>query len=111
MSEINGSASSARTFYSFFFIPCSCFKNSDVKRPNLRPGLGNHCSLCPSNFSQLPVILVPGKLISVLYLELAYRHFFSVVVARAFKVIPTSPYFCPLTELQLNHRECDGLTA
>ena len=40
------------------------------------------------------MILVPGKLASVLYLELAYCHVFSVVVARAFEGIPTSPYFC-----------------
>ena len=48
--------------------------NSDVKRPDLRPGVGrrNHFSLCLSNFNQLLVTLVPGKMSSVLCLQLAY---------------------------------------
>ena len=37
--------------------------------------------------------LVPGKLASVLYLELAYCHVFYLVAARAFEGIPTSSYF------------------
>ena len=90
--------SSARTLHSFFAIFCTKGR-----------GRRKHVNLGLLNFNQLPVILVPGKLADVLYLELAYCHVFSG--GRAFEKIPSSPYFCPLTELRLNQRECDGLAA